>query len=172
MILVVCPAPALGAVCAERRPSHVLTFASPGRIAPDPPRGGRHLALAFNDIAGPRPNLVPPDRAAVERIVAFGRSWGGAEPLLASCEAGVSRSTAAAFAIACDRSPATPEDTIAWLLRAASPFATPNPLMVALADAILGREGRMAAAIAAIGRGAEYRPFASFDLAFAALPSA
>ena len=76
----------------------------------------------------------------------------------------MSRSTAAAFILACQREPGLSEVDIAAALRSASPIATPNPLMVALADAALGRNGRMIAAIAAIGRGADYAPYTSFDL--------
>ena len=42
---------------------------------------------------------------------------------------------------------------LARRLRKASPMATPNPLMVALADAQLGLEGRLSDAIRSIGRG-------------------
>jgi predicted protein tyrosine phosphatase len=47
-------------------------------------------------------------------------------------------------------------------LRAASPTATPNIRIVSLADRLLGRDGRMIAAIEAIGRGVtatEAEPF-------------
>jgi predicted protein tyrosine phosphatase len=40
-------------------------------------------------------------------------------------------------------------------LRSRSPEATPNARLVALADALLGREGRMISAVQAIGRGAD-----------------
>ena len=40
-------------------------------------------------------------------------------------------------------------------MRAASPTASPNPRLVALADDALGRRGRMNEAIAEIGRGEE-----------------
>jgi hypothetical protein len=48
-----------------------------------------------------------------------------------------------------------------------SPTATPNRRLVALADRRLGREGRMAAAIAAIGRGADCFEGAPFALELA-----
>ncbi|MDB5521190.1 MAG: hypothetical protein JWQ82_787, partial [Tardiphaga sp.] len=47
------------------------------------------------------------------------------------------------------------EHAIADALRRRAPFATPNALMVAIADDVLARDGRMIAAIARIGRGAE-----------------
>jgi predicted protein tyrosine phosphatase len=69
------------------------------------------------------------------------------------CYAGVSRSTAAAFIAACALAPNRDEFVVARTLRAASPTATPNARMVALADLALGRNGRMNEAIAEIGRG-------------------
>ena len=60
--------------------------------------------------------------------------------------------------------PARDEFEIALALRAASPTATPNLRIVRHADALLGRRGRMVAAIEAIGRGIESpegAPFAS-----------
>ena len=61
----------------------------------------------------------------------------------------------AAFIAACALAPKRDEFTIARRLRAASPTATPNARLVALADAALGRNGRMNEAVAAIGRGEE-----------------
>jgi predicted protein tyrosine phosphatase len=45
------------------------------------------------------------------------------------------------------------EAEIAQAVRANSPTATPNARLVAIADAMLGRNGRMVAAIEKIGRG-------------------
>jgi predicted protein tyrosine phosphatase len=65
----------------------------------------------------------------------------------------VSRSTAAAFIAACALAPERDELVIARAIRAASPTATPNGRLVALADEALGRKGRMISAIETIGRG-------------------
>jgi predicted protein tyrosine phosphatase len=77
------------------------------------------------------------------------------------CYAGVSRSTAAAFVAVCTLNPRRSEAAVAEALRRASPTATPNIRIVALADDILGRNGRMVEAITAIGQGllAEATPF-------------
>jgi predicted protein tyrosine phosphatase len=72
-----------------------------------------------------------------------------------NCYAGISRSTASAYIIAAALAPSRDEAELANTLRRLSPSATPNPRLVALADRILGRDGRMISAIAAIGRGAE-----------------
>ena len=69
------------------------------------------------------------------------------------CWAGVSRSTAAGFIAACALRPYRDENEIAREVRANSPTATPNARLVAIADAMLGRNGRMVAAIEKIGQG-------------------
>ena len=51
--------------------------------------------------------------------------------------------------------PGRDEAQLAQTLRRLSPSATPNPRLVAIANALLGRQGRMVSAIAAIGRGAD-----------------
>lgn len=82
--------------------------------------------------------------------------------MLIQCWAGVSRSPAAAYVIACTLSHEGQEASLARELRLAATFATPNLRLIALADRALGRQGRMIDAIRAIGRGAETslgRPF-------------
>ena len=74
--------------------------------------------------------------------------------MVVHCYAGISRSTAAAFASVCALNPRRDEFAVAQALREASPTAYPNPRIVALADDLLGRDGRMTAAVEAIGRGA------------------
>lgn len=154
MILAVCPLGRLAAWLDLHRPSHVVSLLSPGS---EPPmiEGVQRLSLAFNDIAAPAPSLVPPSPETIERLLDFGQGWDGVRPLLVHCWAGVSRSTASAYVLACSLAPHRDEAALARVLRDLSPSATPNQLMVSLSDAALGRQGRMTAAIASIGRGAE-----------------
>jgi predicted protein tyrosine phosphatase len=126
---------------------HVLSLISPDAEAPvvTKPR----TLLRFNDIAEDREGLVAPSAAMVQTIL----SLAGTPTLLIHCFAGVSRSTAAAYILACANG--GDEQALAAQLRALCPEATPNPLMVALADTILDRDGAMIRAIAGIGRGAD-----------------
>jgi predicted protein tyrosine phosphatase len=73
--------------------------------------------------------------------------------MLIHCYAGVSRSTASAYIIALALNPALDEVALAQKLRQLSPSATPNIRLIALADQILARNGRMIEAIKAIRRG-------------------
>ena len=78
------------------------------------------------------------------------------------CFAGISRSTASAFAVACALNPNRSESQIARQIRSASAFAHPNRLIVSHADRLLGREGRMLRALDDMGPGnltVEGRPF-------------
>jgi predicted protein tyrosine phosphatase len=62
---------------------------------------------------------------------------------------------AAAFRAYCALRPDLDEATVANRLRSRSPEATPNARLVSLADAVLGRGGRMLQPSQAIGRGAD-----------------
>jgi predicted protein tyrosine phosphatase len=115
---------------------------------------GRHVRLAFHDIVEPLPGLVAPDRSTMQAILDFGREGTRQHAMLIHCWAGISRSSAAAFAIACDHNPGY-ERAVADELRRRAAFVTPNRLMVELADNVLGRDGRMVDAIDRIGRGAD-----------------
>ncbi len=110
--------------------------------------------LGLHDIVEAREGHVLARREQVETLLAFFRAWERESPLVIHCYAGVSRSTAAAYIALCALTQ-RPEAEIAQDLRRLSPAATPNRHLVALADAILSREGRMTAAVAAIGRGQE-----------------
>lgn len=125
---------------------HVLSLISPDAAPPLMTR--RQTILRFNDIAEDREGLVAPTAATIQAILALADT----PVLLIHCFAGISRSTAAAYILACARRPAQ-EAVLAGQLRAFSPEATPNRLMIALADAMLGRGGAMSRAIADIGRG-------------------
>jgi predicted protein tyrosine phosphatase len=153
MRLIICPLAQLEAGLASN-PSHVLSLISPDADAPEI-RSAHHLVLRFNDISAPRDGLTAASLGDVESLIAFARSWHGTAPLLAHCWAGISRSTATAYIIACLHHAPGSEQSLAQTLRRIAPQATPNPLMIALADRILQRGGRMSQAIAEIGRGRE-----------------
>jgi predicted protein tyrosine phosphatase len=112
-----------------------------------------HLILGMDDIAAPMDGYIIPGEEHVTRLIDFVRGWDRTAPLVVHCFAGISRSTAGAYVAACALNPRRDEWAIARALRRASVTATPNPRIVSLADRMLGREGRMVAAIDSIGRG-------------------
>jgi len=133
--------------------SHVLTVMGnveqvqrPVSVLP-----ANHLKVAFDDITEPMDGYVMPSEEHVARVLGFVRGWDRNAPMVIHCWAGVSRSTASAFAAACALNPHRDEVEIAHKIRAASPIASPNRLIVALADKALGREGRMLHALNEIG---------------------
>jgi predicted protein tyrosine phosphatase len=126
-------------------------------------REENHLFLGINDIIEPTDGMITPAEEHVLALIDFVTEWDRARPVVVHCFAGISRSTAAAYISLCALRPDRNEAEIARSLRAASPFATPNPRLVSFGDSILRREGRMVDAIKGIGRGEvafESRPFA------------
>jgi predicted protein tyrosine phosphatase len=121
-----------------------------------------HLWLRLHDISAPLDGHIMPEERHIADLLSFVHRWDRRAPLVVHCYAGISRSTASAFASVCALNPHRHEDSVAQALRRASPTATPNIRIVSLADRLLGREGRMVAAIQTIGRGilaAEGVPF-------------
>lgn len=122
----------------------------PAAIAAD-----RHLLLSLHDIAEAQDGMTLPGEAHVRSLLDFAYRWDRAAPLVVHCYAGISRSTASAYIVAAALSPRRDEFELAATLRRLSPSATPNPRLIALADAVLERDGRMVEAIRGIGRGAD-----------------
>jgi predicted protein tyrosine phosphatase len=151
--LIVCGLADVEPLIAARAPSHVITLLDPVTIATTPAwlSPDRHLRLAVNDIVEPMEDMILPDETAVGRILAFGRTWDASQPMIVHCWAGISRSTASAFLLACEKSPQASERDIALAMRRAAPHASPNRRIVALADDLMGRGGRMVDAVDAMG---------------------
>ncbi|SNT75929.1 Predicted protein tyrosine phosphatase [Amphiplicatus metriothermophilus] len=150
---------------AAAQPARVVSLLSPEDSFPvlGGYDDGRHHRIGVHDIREPMDGLVAPDGDHVRALIGFLEGWRPEAPLLVHCWAGVSRSTATAFIAACLHNPDTDEHEIAMTLRAASPTAWPNARIVAFADELLARKGRMIEAVEAIGPGApalEAEPFA------------
>lgn len=153
----VCSLARLHATVEETGARHVVTLIGtesrvtcPTGIDPE-----NHLFLRMHDIAMPIDGYVVPGEDHVQQLIDFVQRWERAAPLVVHCFAGISRSTAGAYTAVCALNPRRNEAEIARKLRQASPTASPNPRIIAIADQLLGREGRMVAAIDAIGRGTE-----------------
>lgn len=153
MKILICPLSYVETVVAEHRPSHMITLLdpehlieTPAGVAPD-----RHLRLGVWDISQAAEGMTLAGADQVAEILAFGQGWDASQPMLVHCWAGISRSTATAYMIACARNPSASEIEIARRLRAAGPHAQPNRRLVQLADAALGRNGRMIEAVESIG---------------------
>ena len=160
----VCSLAALPVTVQRVGASHVLTVMAnvdqvqrPASVLP-----ANHLKVQMDDITEQVDGFVAPSKAHVEQVLNFVRGWDRTAPLVIHCYAGVSRSTASAFAAVCALNPHRDELVIARKIREASPIASPNRLIVSLADKMLGRGGRMLRALDEMGPGSmtiEGRPF-------------
>jgi predicted protein tyrosine phosphatase len=154
MTILVCPLSRVEEMIARHEPGRVISLLDPESPFPDLGERyrGRHLRLQIHDICNAAEDLVVPGASHVRALLGFLGGWTREQPLLIHCRAGISRSTATAFIAACFVNPETDECAIATALRRAAPLARPNTTLVALADAEMGRGGRMTAAIFTTGR--------------------
>lgn len=148
------------------RPSRIVSLLSPYDTFPvfDGLAGDLHLQVPIHDITADIGDWRAPEASDAERVIRFVEAWDRADPMLIHCWAGISRSTASAFITACVHNPKADEEEIARAIRAASPTASPNARLVGHADALLGRNGRMAKAIETIGRGAVSEEAKAFSI--------
>jgi predicted protein tyrosine phosphatase len=134
--------------------THVLSILDPDWPAPEAFLGyGPHARaiFRFHDEIEPGPGLVLAQRADVAAILAFGRDAGDdLTHLLIHCHAGISRSTASMLMILAQAHPHESEEAMVERLVQIRPQAWPNSRMVAFADALLARDGRLSDAVAAL----------------------
>lgn len=153
----VCSLARLHATVEETGARHIVTLINDQTAVPRPASVAEadHLFLAMHDIAVEMQGFRAPTEQHVRQLLDFVSRWHRRTPLVVHCWAGISRSTAGAFIAACALNPRRDEMTLAQAIRDASPTATPNARLIAFADRILERNGRMITAIDAIGRGVE-----------------
>jgi predicted protein tyrosine phosphatase len=163
--IVVCPLSEVSATVDRLGASHLVSLIDIETLVvrPDAILPENHLYLGIHDITEPMDGMILPDEQHVRELIDFIEEWDRKQPIVVHCYAGISRSTAAAFIAVCVAQPRRDEREIARALRAAASFATPNTRLIALADRLLDRGGRMIRAIAEIGRG---------ELAFEGVPFA
>jgi len=154
--LTICGIPELDEHCAAGV-THVLSILDPD--TPDPPvfaafAPHRRLALRFHDIIETQPDQLAPGKADVERLLAFGHELSDVpgSHLLIHCHAGVSRSTASATLILAQARPDRPAREVLDAVAQLRPRAWPNLRILEFGDDLLGRNGEIVAAVAAIYR--------------------
>jgi predicted protein tyrosine phosphatase len=141
----------------EIGPSHVLSLLGGITPFPETPKGidpRHHLKITLADIAEPQEGMIHPGADHVQQVIAFAEHWAAkssGKPIIVHCFAGISRSTASALTIACVLRPKIAEARFTEALRAASQSAQPNALLIEHADRLLGRQGRLIAAVENMG---------------------
>lgn len=161
--ILVCPLSRVNEIATRYGVTRVLSLIGDPEMATTPDCVTDHLVLHVHDILTGNDTQILAQAGHIQQIIDFAGDWDGRHPMLVHCLAGISRSTASAFIAACALQPDRDEAEIATALRRASATATPNRHFVALADQILGRDGRMVAAVEVIGAGEpapEGTPFA------------
>jgi len=138
---------------------HLVSMSDP----PDgPPRevenhAGRTLALIFYDTDEGDRDFKAPTRNDVAQIIEFAKDIQPGEHTVCHCNAGISRSSAAALTIIASKLERTPEGAQQALeeLMRVKDVIHPNRTMVKYADELLGFEGSLWKAYAAIYGGGD-----------------
>lgn len=145
---------------AGRGVTHILALEDPS-VPKSPPAWfkGVHWQLQFHDVDSVQEAQLLNGSAVTEQqvraILDFGQeclkaSAHGPVHLLVHCQAGISRSTAAAYVIAASVLGPGHELEALRLVCRLRPEAFPNLLVVQHADRLLGRQGRLVQALAAV----------------------
>lgn len=148
MLIVSSLAGAQGAF-ATHAPARVISLLSQDETAPHfdglAPANHLHLYIERDACSATISNAA---KARAEEIIQFTTDFDGAGgDILIHCNRGISRSMAAAYIIQCAMNAGKDEEALALALRRAAPHADPCPMMIAHADDILDRDGRMLDAI-------------------------
>ena len=153
MFILVSPLSKVSDLVADRAPERVVSLLDPDATFPEFGSAyvGHHLRLQFHDVHHPTGGEVGATAKHIDDLLAFLAQWRRSAPLLIHCRAGMGRSPAAAFIAACLYNPSVDELAIARALRRISSTARPNESLISLADAALGRCGRMTKAIVETG---------------------
>ena len=87
--------------------SHILTvMANVDQVQrPASVLEANHLRVQVDDITEQMDGFVAPSEAHIEKVLNFVRGWDRGAPMVVHCYAGISRSTASAFAAACALNP-------------------------------------------------------------------
>jgi len=140
---------------AEAGVSHLLSILDPDWPVPEAFGAfGEHakLELRFHDVIEDTAGVIPPSAADVRAVLAFGRDLEAeaASRLLVHCHAGISRSTASMALILAQALPAQPAEAILQHILGIREKAWPNLRILEMGDAMLGRDGTLPAAAAAL----------------------
>ena len=151
--LTICGLDELGDELESFAPTHVVSILDPGEDDHYPlvfPESMRVLSLRFYDFhamgglvgkaLARQGRSENPSVDHADAILAFGRDIPAGARVLIHCWAGISRSTAAAYLLACLHMTADEAMELVMTLR---PSAMPNRLIIKFADRILGAGGKM-----------------------------
>jgi len=147
--IVICSREEAGEIlCSPSRRKDVVLLVSIGESVDPAPAGFRNVSprmrLLFPDTNGEAGATVDDIRRLIDTARSFADKSGR---VVIHCQAGISRSTAAATIFYAVLLGDGREDEAIARVIAARQFALPNRRMIRLADELLGREGRLIAAV-------------------------
>ena len=147
MQVFVCPRSKVAVATKQTKCTHILTLLEPGVYPFLHPSFNKKnwLRVAMHDEVDPNhPNA--PKASQVAQLLSWANYLPKTAIILVHCEAGISRSTAAALAILVQDHGIEQIDYCVKKIYETQPNAFPNPVISKLADDYLGCEGKLSAA--------------------------
>jgi len=135
-------------LCSPQRCAEVTYLLSIGDVQDELPFGYDNVSRKMRLLVADVITEFGATEQDIQKIIALARELQSMTgKVLIHCEAGVSRSTAAALIMyACWLGPGREHEAMRRVL-AQRPIAIPNPRMVEIADRLLNREGRLVAVL-------------------------
>jgi len=143
-IIGICGLFALERAVARLKPKFLISIVDPGvRIeTPENISTSRHLHLSMYDVHLPLREPGYPTEAHIRKLLECGARWDARGTLLVHCTAAKSRSPAALMILLAQQNPGA-EMRIAQLISRRLPQIAPNPVLIRIADRLLGCQGRL-----------------------------
>ena len=114
--------------------------------------GSNHLRLQFHDVEEPTRGFITPTLDHINQILKFSEEFTDDDDVLIHCQAGISRSTAVAIGICCQKG-MSPKDALSHVRSVREPKlrkgykVLPNRLIIAMFDEALGLNGELSEVI-------------------------
>jgi predicted protein tyrosine phosphatase len=149
LVIHVCSREEAGAILSSPRDRADVAFLiSIGEVHDTPPAGYRYIRDRLRLLFADATDESGPTEDDVRRIIDVARLVGKRTGrVVIHCQAGISRSTAAAIIVQATILGSGAEDDAVARVFEQRPIARPNRRMIAIADSLLEREGRLIAAV-------------------------
>lgn len=134
----------------EVRPHWIISVVDPGTEFEILHSGAKRLLIECHDISEQIDGYIHPDESHIQKLIEFGAQRREHDRLVIHCQMGRSRSAATALIMMAQNNPGREID-VAMMLRKGAPHCHPNPLMIEIADRLLGSDGRLIAGLSAMG---------------------
>jgi len=140
----------LAVTLAKFRSKWLVSIVDPDTVFEISDCGAKRLHIEHHDITAAIDGYIHPEESHLRKLIEFGARRHENDRFVVHCQMGYSRSAAVALIMLAQSNPGHEID-VAMMLRKGAPHCHPNRLMIEIADRLLRCEGRLIAALNAMG---------------------